>query len=204
MPNRVFVLDTNRQPLMPAHPARARQLLRSGRASVFRKTPFTIIVHDRTEADSGTQPVRAKGDPGSKTTGLALVADFARRGPTVVWAGELHHRGEQIRKALVDRRGHRRNRRTRKLRYRKPRFQNRRRPAGWLPPSVQHRVETTETWIKRLCRWSPVTALSLERAKFDTQLLENPDIAGEQYQQGTLAGTELREYLLARHRHTCA
>ena len=204
MSNRVLVLDTDRRPLMPCHPARARRLLRSGRASVFRKAPFTIILHDRRVEESEAQPVRAKVDPGSRTTGLALVADFARQGPTAVWAGELHHRGEAIRKALADRRAHRRNRRARKTRYRQPRFLNRRRPKGWLPPSVRHRVETTATWIERLRRWSPVTNLSLERARFDTQLLENPDIAGTDYQQGTLAGYELREYLLLRHAHTCA
>ena len=202
--NRVFVVDTNKQPLMPCHPARARRLMRSGRASVLRKQPFTIILHDRTAKESELQPIRAKVDPGSKTTGLALVAEFDRLGATVVWAGELHHRSEAIRKALADRRAHRRNRRARKTRYRQARFLNRRRERGWLPPSVHHRVQTTETWVERLRRFSPVIALSLERAKFNTQLLENPDIEGVQYQQGTLAGYELREYLLLRHRHTCA
>ena len=204
MTNRVFVLDTDRIPFMPCHPARARQLLRAGRASVYRKAPFTIVLHDRTVDGSATQPTRAKVDPGSKTTGLALVADFARRGPTVIWAGDLHHRGDNIRKALADRRNHCRNRRGRKTRYRKPRFQNRCRTRGWLPPSVQHRVDTTLTWVARLRRWSPVTALRLERAKFDTQLLENPDLAGVDYQRGALYGYERRQFLLERHRHTCA
>ena len=125
--NRVFVLDTKRNPLMPCHPARARALLREGKAAVFRRFPFTIILKDRV---GGTvQPVQVKLDPGSKTTGIALVAEFKRSGKVVVWAGELEHRGATIRKALEQRRGHRRFRRA-KLRYRQPRFNNRTRPSG--------------------------------------------------------------------------
>jgi len=71
--NQVFVLDTNRNPLMPTHPARARQLLKSGRASVFRRYPFTIILHDR--EGGATQPCQVKLDPGSKQTGLAVIAN---------------------------------------------------------------------------------------------------------------------------------
>ena len=69
--NRVFVLSSTKKPLMPCHPARARALLRKGRAAVYRRAPFTIILNDR--ADGETQPVEFKADPGSKTTGLALV-----------------------------------------------------------------------------------------------------------------------------------
>jgi hypothetical protein len=111
MHNRVLVLGKNRQPLIPCHPARARMLLRKRKAAVLRRYPFTIILHDRD--DGGTQPIQLKLDPGSKTTGIALVANFARRGKTVVWAGELKHRGAAIRKALEKRRAHRRFRRSR-------------------------------------------------------------------------------------------
>ncbi|WP_460036252.1 RRXRR domain-containing protein, partial [Methylothermus subterraneus] len=76
--------------------------------------------------DGQVQPMRLKLDPGSKTTGMALVATFARRGETVIWAGELHHRGHRIRASLGQRRAIRRSRRYRKTRYRKPRFDNRR------------------------------------------------------------------------------
>jgi len=199
--NRVLVLDKNRQPLMPCHPARARELLRDGKAAVFRRQPFTIILKDR--GGGVTQDVRVKADPGSQETGMALVANFARRGPTVVWAGELIHRGNSIHKALEQRKGHRRFRRSR-LRYRPARFLNRTRKAGWLPPSLQHRVDTILTWVQKFLRWAPVTTLSQELVRFDMQALQNPDISGVEYQQGTLQGYEVREYLLEKWKRQCA
>ncbi len=198
---RVLVLDTNKQPLMPCHPARARQLLREGKAAVLRRVPFTIILCERESGD--TQPTELKLDPGSKTTGIALVVSGAR-GQRVVWAADLHHRGERIRKALADRRAIRRRRRTRKTRYRKPRFLNRTRKAGWLPPSLESRVANVETWVARLHRWCPITSLALELVRFDTQALQNPEISGVEYQQGTLHGYEVREYLLEKWQRHCA
>ena len=201
MMQRVLVLDKNRQPLMPCHPARARELLREGKAAVFRRFPFTLILRER--EGGAVQDTRLKLSPGAKVTGMALVAVFARRGHAVVWAGELAHRGVAIRKALEQRRGHRRFRRA-KLRYRAPRFLNRTRPAGWLAPSLQHRVDTTGTWVGRLMRWAPVSALSTMLHRFDTQRLQNPEISGVEYQQGELQGYEVREYLLEKWGRTCA
>ncbi|MEL6526890.1 MAG: RRXRR domain-containing protein, partial [Chloroflexota bacterium] len=66
----VFVVDKNKEPLMPCHPARARELLKKGKAAVFRQYPFTIILLERGD----TQETQVKVDPGSKTTGLAIVA----------------------------------------------------------------------------------------------------------------------------------
>ena len=131
--HRVLVVDKNRKPLMPCHPARARQLMREGKAKMLRRQPFTIILIER--EDGETQPVTLKVDPGSKTTGIALVADF-KRGKRVIWAGELTHRGQQIKDNLLSRRQTRKSRRHRKTRYRPARFNNRRRAKGWLPPSA--------------------------------------------------------------------
>ena len=89
--SQVFVLDRDRQPLDPCHPARARELLRDGRASVFRRFPFTLILQDRTRVESVVHEHRLKIDPGSQTTGLALLA-----GARVLWAAELSHRGQRI------------------------------------------------------------------------------------------------------------
>src|SRR5262245_27970449 len=125
---RVLVIDKHKRPLMPCHPARARELLRKGKAAVFRRYPFTIIL---TEREGGaTQPIAFKVDPGSKETGLALVADF-QRGRRLIWAALLEHRGQQIKAALESRRALRRNRRNRHTRYRPARFDNRRRAEGW-------------------------------------------------------------------------
>jgi hypothetical protein len=189
----VFVLSSDGQPLDPCHEARARQLLKKGRAAVWRRYPFTVRLKDRTRAQSVVHEHRLKFDPGSKTTGIAIVQEATER---VVWAAELTHRGQQIRDALLRRRAIRRSRRQRHTRYRKARFANRRRKQGWLPPSLAHRVLTTLTWTKRLLRLCPITALSIELVRFDTQLMENAEINGIEYQQGTLAGYEIREYML--------
>jgi len=198
---RVFVVNKNREPLMPCHPARARELLKNGRAKVLRHYPFTIILLDREGGD--VQPVALKIDPGSKTTGLALVAD-GQRGKRVVWAGELNHRGEQIKASMLSRKQLRRARRSRKTRYRQPRFDNRRRAEGWIPPSLRSRVDNVLTWTERLRRFTPICTVSMELVKFDTQAMQNPEISGIEYKQGELMGYEVREYLLEKFGRRCA
>jgi len=146
---RVFVLDKYQQPLMPCLPARARELLSAGQAAVFKRYPFTIILKAR--EGGSLQAVEVKLDPGNQTTGIALVGDF-QRGKRVIWAAEVKHRGQAICKALADRRAQRRSRRQRHTRYRAARFNNRRRRAGWLPPSLDSRLAHTLTWVARLRR----------------------------------------------------
>lgn len=197
---RVFVLDREGRPLDPCHPARARQLLRLGRAAIFRREPFTIILKDRMLEELVTHPHRLKIDPGSKATGLALLREDL---PRVVWAAEVQHRGEAVKLRLAERRSLRRARRGRKTRYRKPRFLNRRRPEGWLPPSLESRVANVMAWVERLRRLAPVAAISVELARFDTQKLQNPEITGVEYQRGSLFGYEVREYLLEKFGQTC-
>jgi 5-methylcytosine-specific restriction endonuclease McrA len=197
----VFVVSHDKQPLDPCHPARARQLLKSGKSAVFRRFPFTIILKERLTADSQTQAHRVKLDPGSQITGIAVVQEATGR---VVWTAELAHRGHQIRDRLLARRQSRRSRRQRKTRYRPARFLNRRRAASWLAPSLQHRVETCITWTRRLMRLVPVTAISTELVRFDTQLMQDAEISGVAYQQGELAGYEVREYLLDKWQRRCA
>ncbi len=196
----VFLVDTNRQPLAPVHPGRARILLKAGKAAVLKRYPFTLILKAAIEQPQ-VQPLRIKLDPGSRTTGIAIVDDESGQ---VLFAAELAHRSQQIKKALDDRRAVRRGRRARHTRYRKPRFQNRLRPPGWLAPSLKSSVFNIQTWVKRLCKLCPITAISLELVRFDLQLMQNPEISGIQYQQGTLAGYECREYLLAKWGRACS
>ena len=215
----MFVLDKAGNPLQPCTPARARQLLREGRAVVHRRTPFVIRLKDRSREGSVVQSVEVGVDPGSRFTGVSVFTVTESAGgstpavseepePPAVRAGvfsiEVQHRGGQIREKLTARAALRRGRRSRNLRYRAPRFDNRRRPDGWLAPSLRHRVETTMSWVSRLQRWAPVTAVHVERVAFDTQLLQDPTIAGRGYQHGELAGYELREYLLEKWGRTCA
>ncbi|MDW7644042.1 MAG: RNA-guided endonuclease IscB [Desulfuromonadales bacterium] len=198
---RVFVLDNTKQPLSPCSPARARMLLRNGKAAVYRRYPFTIILKHRTGGD--VQSVELKLDPGGKTTGVALVGNHDSAN-TVLWCAEVHHRGAAIKKALESRRAIRRSRRHRKTRYRAPRFDNRTRPQGWLPPSLQSRVNNVLTLAKRLQRLCPITSVAVETVRFDLQKAENPEISGVEYQQGTLFGYEVREYLLEKWQRRCA
>lgn len=234
--NSVFVIDTDKRPQPPVHPAVARRMLSHGTAAVWRRCPFTVILKSAApepESPSETDGLRVKIDPGSRTTGLALVDDAAGN---LVWAAELSHQGHRIKERLDKRRGIRRGRRSRKLRYRKPRFDNRRRggchgcggnpakrkslcspcaelPRGernperaekWLAPSLMSRVHNVNTWVRRLRQVAPVSAISVEIVRFDTQKMENPEISGVEYQQGTLLGYEVREYLLEKWQRTCA
>lgn len=196
----VFLIDSERQPLDPIHPGYARRLLASGQAAVLRRYPFTLIL--KTSREQGAvQALRLKLDPGSRTTGIALVNDQSGE---VVFAAELAHRGGLIKKAIDKRRGVRRSRRGRHTRYRQPRWRNRRRKKGWLPPSLMSRIATLLTWVQRIRRIAPINAISMEVVRFDMQALDNPEISGIKYQQGTLLGYELREYLLLKWEHACA
>jgi 5-methylcytosine-specific restriction endonuclease McrA len=198
--SKVFVLDTEKRPLFPIHSAQARQLLRNKKAAIFKRFPFTIILKE-SYPDSLLTPLRLKLDPGAKVTGIALVDTTTGE---VVFAAELKHRGFAIRDALISRRQLRRSRRARKTRYRKPRFLNRTRAEGWLAPSLQSRVYHIKTWVKKLCKLAPVKAISQELVRFDMQLMRNPEIQGKEYQQGTLAGYETREFLLEKWGRQCA
>jgi len=195
----VFVVDTNKQPLDTIHPAEARLLLNRRKAAVLKLYPFTIILKVAID-DPVITELRIKIDPGSKTTGIAIINDQSGE---VVFAAELRHRGEQIKSDLDDRREVRRGRRNRHTRYRQPRWRNRRRAKGWLPPSLHSRIANVITWVERLARVCHITAISMELVKFDMQLMENAEISGVEYQQGTLAGYELREYLLEKWGRTC-
>ena len=165
---------------------------------MFRKYPFTIILHDREVESSTVSECRLKIDPGAKTSGLAIL-----RNNVVVWAAELTHKGFAIRDALTTRRQLRRSRRNRKTRYRAARFNNRRRKAGWLTPSLNSRVENILTWVRRLLRFCPITAVSQELVRFDLHKMQNAEISGVMYQQGELAGFEVREYLLEKFNRCC-
>ena len=203
---------------MPCSEKRARKLLEARRARVARLYPFTIRLVDLYVEDCALQPMRLSLDPGSKTTGLALsrietqvnveAGEISEPVMHIAFLVELTHRGAQIKKALTGRAALRRRRRGRNLRYRAPRLDNRTRPEGWLAPSLEHRVRTTETWVRRIIRLAPVTHLAQELVRFDMQAMHaeavGGTIEGVEYQRGTLAGYELGEYLLAKWDRTCA
>ena len=198
----VFVVDSNNVPLMPCSPRKARLLLLRKRADVYKMLPFTIRLLDREDGDH--QEVELKVDPGSKTTGFALMVKGAVRGWFCIAAWELTHRGQKIKNNLLSRAQLRRSRRSRKTRYRQPRFSNRTKPKGWLPPSLRSRVDNVVAFTRKIAQVCPLSSLPVEQVRFDLQLMENPEISGVQYQQGELLGYEVREYLLLKWSHQCA
>jgi hypothetical protein len=199
---RVFVLNKHKQPLMPCHPARARKLLDRKEAAVYRRYPFTIIL--RKETANFTQPVEFKVDPGSKVSGIALIGNFQVQGNVLIWAANLEHRGHQIKSDLDSRKSIRRSRRGRNTRYRQPRWANRKRPQGWLPPSLISRVDNITNLCYKLSKRVPLTNIVVETVKFDLHSIQNgSQLYGTQYQQGTLQGYNVREYLLEKFQRAC-
>lgn len=198
----VFVLDKNKKPLMSCSEKRAKKLLSSKKAVVHKHYPFTIRLKERVLEKSEIQPVEIKLDPGSKYTGIVLVRKYKQ---DIYCFGlyEVKHRGHSISESLQTRSGHRKFRRS-KLRYRPARFNNRTRKEGWLPPSLEHRVETTMSWVHKFQKLVPISKIVVERVKFDMQKMQNPDINGDEYQQGTLQGYNVREYLLEKWGRKCA
>lgn len=120
----------------------------------------------------------------------------------VLSLAEIEHKGERVRKSMHQRANYRRRRRSANLRYRKKRFLNRR-SARRLPPSLQSRVNNVLSWTERFRRLAPVTGIRCETVRFDTQAMDSPGIEGIEYQQGTLAGYEVREYLLEKWGRIC-
>ena len=188
---------------MPCHPAKARKLLAKGRAVPHHvRGIFGIRLIDRARANSQVQEVALNIDAGSDTTGFAVVTDDEDNQRSVLAAVELKHRAKAIKSTVTRRRQHRCNRRER-LRYRAPRFNNRSRKAGTLPPSVDSLRADTLRVVNTLCRIYPIGRISIERNKFDPQLMMNPGIKGAEYQHGTLYGWQLRAYILDRDGGRC-
>lgn len=194
---------------MPCSEKRARLLLERGRARVHKLHPFTIRLVDRTTSESTLQDVTIKLDPGSRATGVAVVRvsdEGEGDDPThhVLHLSEVTHRGATISEKMRQRAAFRRRRRSANLRHRAHRFKNRARPGGWLAPSLRHRVETTDSWVRRYQRLVPITNIVMELVRFDTRVLSNPEIKGVLYQRGELFGYEVKEYLLEKWNRRCA
>jgi hypothetical protein len=192
----VYVLNKHSEPLMPCNPRKARLLLKEKRAKVVKRTPFTIQL---LYASAGYKQAVSLGvDAGTKHIGLSATTE-----KNVLFEAEVLLRTDIV-DLLSTRRSLRSARRNRKTRYRKPRYLNRKKPSGWLAPSVQHKVDSHIKMINKIYQILPVKRLTIEVAQFDTQLLKNPEIRGVEYQQGEQMGFwNTREYVLFRDKHTC-
>ena len=193
----VYVISNRDTVLMPTERhGKVRRLLRDGKAEVVRREPFTIrLLYDNTEFK---QPITLGVDAGTGHVGLSATTETKE-----LFSAEATLRRD-IQNLLATRREVRRTRRSRKTRYRAPRFDNRRRAKGWLAPSVRQSVQSHLALIRKVHAILPVTETIIEVAQFDTQLLKNPDIQGTGYQQGVQFGFwNVREYVLFRDGHSC-
>jgi len=192
----VFVKNNHGESLMPCSPQKARKLLKQGKAKVTNRNPFTIQL---TYGSSGyKQPVSLGVDAGSKTIGISAVTE-----KRVLFEAEIQLRND-ITELLSDRRERRRSRRNRKTRFRQARFNNRKRPKGWLAPSVKNKVELHLKAVEMVYKLLPISRIIVETASFDIQKIKNPDVYGTDYQQGEQLGFwNVREYVLWRDNHKC-
>ncbi len=194
----VYVLDSNNKPLMPTkRHGKVKHLLRSGKAVVVKRTPFTIKL--LYESKGYVQPVTLGVDAGSKVVGLSATTERE----------ELYATEAILRTDIVDllstRRQYRRTRRNH-LRYRKPRFDNRiaAKNKGWLAPSVRHKIDSHLKLVSEVQKILPISKIVVEVAAFDIQKIKNPDIEGKGYQEGDQLGFwNVREYVFFRDGHIC-
>ena len=201
----VFVLNKLKKPLMPCSPAKARRLLKKGLAKVISKKPFTIKL--LFGSSRYKQEVIAGMDTGSKTIGIAAIANGK-----VLYQAETKLRGEEIKKKMDQRRMYRRSRRSRKLRYRKPRFLNRRASIATdrLAPSVKHKVFAHLREKKFIESILPVSVWIVETASFDIHKITNPKGVskalgkGRTYQKGRMLDFyNVKQYVLNRDKYQC-
>lgn len=192
----VYVLNINKEPLMPCTKAKARKLLKENKAVIVDYTPFTIQL--TFECENQTQDITLGVDAGSKMVGLSATTTEKE-----LFSSEVELRTDIVDK-LSTRRQNRRTRRNR-LRYRKHRFLNRvsRKKKGWLAPSIEHKINTHLKVIENVHKILPITKIIVETASFDIQKIKNPNISGTEYQQGEMEGWNVREYILFRDNHTC-
>ena len=193
----VYVLNKQGKPLMPCKEAKARKLLRQNKAKIAKYEPFTIqLLFD---CENQTQEVNLGIDAGSKHIGVSATTE-----KQVLYEADVELRNDIVDK-LSSRRAARRTRRNR-LRYRPARFNNRvySKNKGWLAPSVEQKINTHIQVVKHLYEILPITKLIVETAQFDIQKINNPEISGEEYQQGNQLGFwNVREYVLFRDNHEC-
>lgn len=184
------------QALMPCPQRKARLLLKQKKAKIVGYKPFTIQLCYAT--GEAKQEVTVGIDEGARHVGVAIVSQ-----DKVLVKGEIELR-QDVHSLLLTRAQYRRSRRFRKTRYRKARFLNRRKPEGWLPPSIRAKINANFTWIDKFYGLVPSPKLRIEVGKFDMAKMINPDIQGVDYQHGQTYGYyDVRYFVFARDEYTC-
>lgn len=201
----VYVISKDGQPLMPTERSgKVYRLLKNQQAKVVRRCPFTIqlLYEPQTEV---VQEVVLGQDTGSKYVGTACIGNNK-----VLYQSQIELR-DDIKSKMDNRRGSRRFRRSRKTRYRKPRFLNRKNSTkiDRLPPSIRSKINSHIKELEFCHKILPISKEVLEVAQFDTHLLKNPMLASEKikhwgYQKCTLYSYDnIKAYILTRDNYTC-
>ena len=192
------VLDRQGKPLMPTtRLGKVYRLLKAQKAHIVSYEPFTIQLDYQPDTHV-IQPMTLGVDSGAIHSGYSVANEHRE-----YYSAEVIARND-ISNRLSDRRMYRRHRRYRKTRYRQPRFNNRQnKKKGWLPPSLEQKVAVQVNEINHIHRYFPIETIIVETAEFDIQKIKNPDISGIEYQQGTLQGYNIRNYLLEKHGRKC-
>lgn len=192
----VFVINKQGKPLMPCKKSTARKLLKENKVKIIKYNPFTIQL---LYGSSGyIQETTIGIDSGAKYVGMAIQSQNK-----VIAKGTIELR-KDVKQLLETRKIYRRSRRSRKTRYRKSRFLNRKRKDGRLPPSIQSRVDNQINWINKFASLLPNPKIIVEVGKFDTAKMINPNIKTEEYQKGNLYEYEnVKAYLIARENNKC-
>lgn len=193
---RVFTKNMRGQALMPCTQRKARLLLKQGKAKIIGYKPFTIQLTYAT--GEAKQDIHVGIDEGARHIGIAITSQNK-----VLAKGEVELR-QDVHSLLTTRAMYRRSRRQRKTRYRKPRFLNRKKKEGWLPPSIEGKLNANLFWIDKFCSLVPNPILHIEVGKFDIAKMINPNIKGVEYQQGQCAGYyDVRYFVFDRDNYTC-
>jgi hypothetical protein len=190
----VYVKNKNGNPLMPCKPAKARKLLRDGKAKVVNRCPFTIQL--LWDCEENVQEVTVGIDKGSNVTGFSCVGNGK-----ILMSGEIHHRTD-IKDKMDARRVNRRNRRTRKW-YRPKRFANRAssKRSGRLPPSIKVNAEEVIRVVRKIPL--PISLIVVEDVQVDIARLNNPHLHGALYQESNRIDENLRIATLMRDGYQC-
>ena len=201
--NRVFVIGSGGQPLMPCSVQRARQLIDAGRVKRRDYRPFTIHLKDHRRDDGQTpvQPTEVRCTPGARRTGIAVVIQLEHE-DQVVYQEEVEH-GTDMGRRLQEHKGHRRRHRGTKW-CRPPRFKNRTRAPEWVAPTIESIVSNQKHRLNRLAQRSGAGSAVVQTAKFDTQKVLDPAVQGTEYQQGPLYRQHVRAYIAKQWKHRCA
>jgi N6-L-threonylcarbamoyladenine synthase len=194
----IYVISKEGKPLMPTkRTGKVRHLLKDGKAVIVRYEPFTIqLLYETPEY---TQKVILGIDPGTKNLAFTAITEEGK----ILYQAEVTLRTD-IKENITKKRTLRRARRQRKTPYRKAKFHNRKKPAGWLPPSIRARLHSHYQMVKNIASILPLTMIILETGQFDTQAIINPDIEGTEYQNGQMKGFDsVKEFVKIRDNFAC-